>query len=75
MAEPYGRSPFHIGTEEGAIARLPEGNRYIDRAFPAGESLGEIAAREGVAESTMRARFRVISLSLRKRILQLSNPG
>lgn len=60
---------------EGAIAGLPEGNRHIVRAYLAGESLGEIAAREGVAESTLRARFRVIALSLRKRILQLLHPG
>jgi RNA polymerase sigma factor (sigma-70 family) len=60
---------------ERAIAGLPEGRRRIARAILAGESLGAIAIREGINESTMRARFRVIALSLRKRVLRILHPG
>lgn len=57
---------------ECAIADLPDANQRVVRAFLEGSSWEEIAEREGVSPSTIRQRFRVIALTLRKQVQHLS---
>jgi len=58
---------------EHAIADLPEVDQRIALAYLAGSGWEEIAEAEGVSTSTVRARFRVIALKLRKQVQHLSH--
>jgi len=59
---------------ETAITELSDNQRRIARAFMWGKSWDEIATDEGVSVSTVRSRFRTVSLRLRKRVPQLMHP-
>ena len=58
---------------EHAIADLPDAHQRVAQAYLAGNSWQEIAEREGVSTSTIRARFRVIALKLRKQVQHLAH--
>ena len=58
---------------EHAIADLPDADQQLALAYLAGNTWQEIAEREGVSTSTIRTRFRVIALKLRKQVQHLAH--